>query len=150
MAGFAVQVLGVPQARGKLMQLEASLRGPAVMRALMAGALIVQTDAKRRAPKLTGTLSRSIHIEPAGMFGGLGAAVDVGTDVIYARIHELGGEITPVNAQYLHFVINGEDIFTKGPITIPARPYLRPALDENTTAVVEAFAAALRAILGAL
>lgn len=116
-------------------------------RALMAGGLPIQNAAKGKAPKLTGTLSRSIHMEADPSGGGL-ASIKIGTDVIYAAIHEFGGVITPVQAKLLHFVINGEDIFAKQ-VHMPARPYLRPALDEQKAAAIQATAAALRDLLRA-
>ena len=65
------------------------------------------------------------------------AEVDVGPTVIYGRIHEFGGIIRPVTAKFLHFIIDGIEIFTKL-VQIPARPYLRPALDEHKDEIVDA------------
>lgn len=56
---------------------------------------------------------------------------EVGSRLIYAAIHEYGGEIRPVRARFLRFQIGDKIIFTKGPVLIPARPYLKPALDET-------------------
>lgn len=50
-------------------------------------------------------------------------------DVRYARIHEEGGEIVPVKAQALHFRLPDGTFATVKKVTIPARPYLRPAAD---------------------
>lgn len=58
---------------------------------------------------------------------------EVGSRLIYAAIHEYGGEIRPVMAKFLRFQIGDKVIFTKGPIMIPARPYLKPALDDTFT-----------------
>ena len=63
--------------------------------------------------------------------------VDVGPTVIYGRIHEFGGIIRPVTAKFLHFIIDGIEIFTKL-VQIPARPYLRPAFDEHKDEIVDA------------
>jgi hypothetical protein len=50
-------------------------------------------------------------------------------DVRYALIHELGGVIRPVRAQALAIPQpDGSVRFVKS-VTIPARPYLRPAAD---------------------
>ena len=54
-------------------------------------------------------------------------------DVRYALIHELGGTIEPVNAKALAIpdpAHPGEVLLVKK-VTIPARPYLRPAADEK-------------------
>jgi phage gpG-like protein len=54
----------------------------------------------------------------------------LGTNVIYGRIHELGGEIRPKTAQYLKFQINGRWKSVRK-VTMPARPFLRPAMEDN-------------------
>ena len=48
----------------------------------------------------------------------------------YVRIHEFGGTILPKKAEFLKFKINGRWIYTKK-VIMPARPYLRPALEKN-------------------
>ena len=51
-------------------------------------------------------------------------------DVVYALIHELGGTITPKTAKALKIPMpDGTFRFVKS-VTIPARPYLRPAGDK--------------------
>jgi phage gpG-like protein len=65
------------------------------------------------------------------------AEVDVGPTVVYGRIHELGGLIKPVFAKFLHFVIDGVHISTKL-VHMPARPYLRPAVDEHMDEILDA------------
>lgn len=116
-------------------------------RALMAGGLNIQNAAKQKAPKLTGTLSRSIHMEAVEKPGKL-AAIKIGTDVKYAAIHEFGGVIVPKDAKQLHFVINGEDVFAKA-VHMPAHPYLRPAMDEQKGNAVTDATTALRTLLKA-
>lgn len=64
-------------------------------------------------------------------------------DVIYAAIHEFGGVITPKRAKWLVFDVDGETVFTKK-VTIPARPYMRPAVYDNLDTLRETFAAVLR------
>jgi len=77
----------------------------------------------------TGTLEGSISIAEfarkvgAGVHGGWGSK-----DVRYALIHELGGRIVPRNAPALMFEVDGQFVRTQQ-VTIPARPYLRPAAD---------------------
>ena len=58
----------------------------------------------------------------------------VGSNLRYARIHELGGHIKPRSAKYLHFVVDGHHVMTKH-VYIPPRPYLRPAIDNNRAAI---------------
>jgi phage gpG-like protein len=76
----------------------------------------------------TGTLRRSIEsfvYKRADDFIGV-----LYSNMIYARIHELGGEITPVRKKFLKYNLKGKTIFSKKSV-IPARPYIRPALEEN-------------------
>jgi phage gpG-like protein len=54
----------------------------------------------------------------------------VGTDVIYGRIHEYGGQIVAKNAPALRFQVDGKWAFAKS-VYIPPRPYLAPAVAEN-------------------
>ena len=75
---------------------------PTELKALMAGANTVVNSAKRRVPKKTGTLSRSIHMEPESDSGVL-----VGTDTKYAKYVE------------------------QGTARKKGRPYLQPALTAN-------------------
>ncbi len=112
----ALVVVGLPNARARLAELVQVTNGFGVTRALMAGALIVQNSAKERAPFLTGNLRRSIHSEVQDPMH-----VVVGTDVEYAP--------------YLEF----------GTSRMPARPYLRPAFDEEKDRVIATVEGVLRA-----
>lgn len=79
----------------------------------------------------SGALEGDIEVRPQSA-----TEVEVGTEnIVYARIQELGGEITPKNKQYLAFEIEGVEgsIFTKR-VYLPPRPYLRPAVDAKTNA----------------
>lgn len=60
-------------------------------------------------------------------------SVIVGSNVVYARIHQEGGtirvpEVRPRNARVLRFVVNGQIVYTRRArahtVRIPARPYL--------------------------
>lgn len=91
---------------------------PTELKALMAGANTVINSAKRRVPKKTGTLSRSIHMEPEGDIGVL-----VGTDVKYAKYVEWGTA------------------------RMKGRPYLYPALTENQQRIQNRVQKAMRQML---
>jgi HK97 gp10 family phage protein len=90
--------------------------------AVKSGALVVQNDAKRRAPYRTGTLRRSIHMETIEKKRDR-VEVLVGTDVEYAWRIEYG-------------------VYNQQP-----QPYLRPARDENKDEVQREIADALREAL---
>lgn len=76
----------------------------------------------------TGHLRRSIKSEanqkPSMIIG------RIFSNIIYARIHELGGVIKPKKGKYLKFQMGGHWIMVKK-VKIPARPYLRPAIADH-------------------
>lgn len=80
----------------------------------------------------TGVLEGAIDIaeyaapEGDGVKGTWGAR-----DVVYARIHELGGTIRPKTAKALAVPLPEGGIALVQSVTIPARPYLRPAADKE-------------------
>ena len=129
MGAFSVTIKGDKRVRRRLDAVGRSLRGKGLLPALRAAALVAQNDAKRRAPYLTGTLRRSIHMEDVGSH-----AVAVGTDVPYARRQEFGFAGTDKRGRHYHQ---------------PARAYLRPALDENQREIRQEFADALEDVLRA-
>lgn len=81
--------------------------------AVRAGAQIIRNGAAERAPYKTGNLRRSIKEERADESTSTSIIYNVGTNVVYAPAQEFG---------YQH---------------IPARPYLRPALDQDGKEAVE-------------
>lgn len=129
----------------QLGKLAESIAEENLVTAAKAGGLIVQNAAKEKSPKRTRTLSRSIHMEVVES-SRYKVEIAIGTDVAYAAIHEFGGVITPKQAKVLAFEIGGELIFAKR-VTILARPYLRPAMDENVQAVADQINATLAQLL---
>ena len=65
-----------------------------------------------------GSLARSVTfaVEPS--------LVRIGTNLIYARIHQLGGVILPKARKFLRFPIGGGKFMFAKKVTMPARPYL--------------------------
>lgn len=65
-------------------------------------------------------------------------AVQVGTNKVYAAIHQFGGTIKPKSGDALVFRIGGQLVFARS-VTIPARPFLGigPADEEMILDVVE-------------
>ena len=129
MGAFSVTVTGDKAVRRRMDAVRRALGGKGLLPPLRAAALVAQNDAKRRAPYLTGTLRRSIHMEDSGT-----NAVAVGTDVPYARRIEYGFAGTDKRGRTYHQA---------------AQPYLRPALDENKREIRQEFANALRDVLKA-
>jgi len=121
-----------------------AVTGAQLEKAAMAGGQVIE-----RAAKIN--VNRTFSSESTGS-SGLGGSiqtvvektkhkssvVNVGPTVIYGRIHELGGIILPVFAKMLSWVSDsGERIFANK-VQIPARPYLRPAVDNNKSDIVDA------------
>lgn len=99
----------------------------------------------------TGTLARSIFTDITRL-GDERPSVRVGSNLVYARIHEFGGVIRPKKAKLLAFTVgkgsSAKKIFTRK-VTMPARPYLRPTFRRNRNKIVEVFAANVRKSLTA-
>ena len=133
MIAITTEIVGLPELGRALATLAADLQGPAIGGALEAGALPIANAAKEAAPYKTGTLRRSIHVERVSVSGAV-AAVAVGTDVPYARRLEYGFS----GADSLGRVFNQ-----------PARPYLRPAFDQQRAAAVAEVARVLEQLVAA-
>lgn len=108
-----------------------AVTGEMLLDAAKAGGHVVEVHAKINAgsgrPGLImriGTLVNSIIVDAIKKTKTL-AEVGIGTNIIYARIHELGGIIK--NAWGRGIIVH-----------MPARPYLRPAMDENEPDIVKA------------
>jgi HK97 gp10 family phage protein len=137
---------GLDEFTRDMRKMSAVARSATIMDALEAGASIIQAYAQDNARnKLnkhpTGNLTNSIGIKRegkyvlAGVFG-----------VIYAKIHEFGGVIRPVKAKALFFIDSDGYWNTVKKVTMPARPYLRPALD-HMNEIKSAVSDALRGLL---
>lgn len=131
---------------GKLRRLAAKAENGMRVGLILSGKLVSQR-ATRKAPRDTGRLKRSIHEGKPYKKGRTGMAIDVGTNVVYARIQEFGDPnelvIYPRTKQALAFEwpgapagltpsASGKYVFahvTRPPVK--AQPYLRPALEES-------------------
>lgn len=77
--------------------------------------------------RVSGDLARSVNYKVTGN------RVVIGSNLKYARIHELGGTIKAVNSPFLVFKI-GKNWISKRSVVIPARPFLSPALKDSIPA----------------
>lgn len=69
------------------------------------------------------TLTDSARLKQSLTYVATEDAVEVGTNVIYAAIHQFGGRITAKNAKALRFKVAGQTVQVKS-VDIPARPFL--------------------------
>ena len=122
-----------------LKRLEMAARGEALRRSALAGGFVIEAEAKIN-------VERTFHPSTGNLAGSINTAVvesssercevATGPSVIYGRIQELGGTVVPRNKKWLFWESNGEKHFAKK-VTLPARPYLRPAVDENEEKIFE-------------
>lgn len=133
--------------RSGMKALKGAARDAALKDAAEAGARVIEANAKinveRTFKETTGAagLGGSIIVEVTA--SGNTAEANIGPTKIYGRIHELGGIIKPVHAKMLHWVKDGLDIFARV-VHMPARPYLRPAVDGHEDEIADAVGDALR------
>lgn len=93
-------------------------------------ACVVQAKSNHDWKNQTGILEGSIRITAFAREQGSGVAGQWGSaDVKYALIHEMGGVIRPVRAKALAFRLADGSFRMAQQVTIPARPFLRPAAD---------------------
>lgn len=131
MATIDVQVTGVQEA---LKKLSPSAAKDAVRRGMNKATINAASQAKQNAsgrpgPNVdTGRLRSSITSDVRE--GGTSIEGVIGSNAIYARIHELGGVITPkAPGGKLRFQTRDGAWHTVSSVTIPARPYLGPAIN---------------------
>jgi phage gpG-like protein len=93
-------------------------------------ACVIHAKANHNWKNQTGVLEGSINIASFARVDGAGVVGTWGSqDVRYALIHELGGVIVPVRAKALRFKLADGSFRIVKSVTIPPRPYLRPAAD---------------------
>ena len=127
-------------------KLSGAMQQSKAMSALEAGGYVIMSHAQEYARnKLnkhpTGFLTNSIGVKR------LGNLILVGVfGVVYAKAHEFGTTIFPKKGPFLAFQVDGKWVFTKK-VVLPARPFLRPAVDNNLSSIREAIVDALRGLL---
>jgi HK97 gp10 family phage protein len=117
---MSLTIRGLPQLKAKLARVntELALASPA---ATQAGAEVIARDMAERAPKDTGALAASIHVETSAL--GFGASSAVGPTVPYARFVEFG-------TRYM-----------------AAQPFEEESADSVAAAVVTAMASVFKAVI---
>lgn len=94
------------------------------------GACVIQAKTSHAWQNRTGVLEGSLGIADYAKVEGDGVAGSWGSqDVRYALIHELGGTIVPKRAKALAIPQQDGSVRFVKSVTIPPRPYLRPAAD---------------------
>lgn len=129
-----------------LSKMEANVRQRGLKNAVESGARLVEGFAKvniiNTFKAQTGNLANSIRVEVDA--GADKATARIGPTAIYGRIQELGGTVRPLNAKELHWVDEGGAHHTAKSVTLPARPYLAPAVEDNEDTILAAMGESLR------
>lgn len=126
-------------------KLEGAMREDVITRSLQQSGIFIASQAVEKrmsGPRpnvlgvVTGVLSRSVlNITANAPVEKQGNTYikKVGTNVIYARIHEFGGVIRPGLKGFLAWKDRetGKWVYTKKSVRIPARPYLRPTIQDK-------------------
>lgn len=95
------------------------------------GAAVTEAKSSHAWQNRTGTLEGGIAIDDFAHEDGPGVAGTWGVfDVVYARIQELGGTITAKVAKALAIPQPDGGVRFVQSVTLPPRPYLRPAADK--------------------
>jgi HK97 gp10 family phage protein len=141
-----VTITGLDELNVKLAKISQIADGANGMDALEAGGRVIQAYAQEN-------IRTKLNKHPKGF---LVSQVDVRREgnsilvglwgVVYAAIHEFGGMIVAKTAKALRFQIDGKWIFTKK-VMMPARPYLRPAVDEHLDEIRNAIADTINGLL---
>lgn len=133
-----IELTGVDELMEKLNRIDKSFRNEAGRAVVTAGAEVINAQTQVNinetfSERNTGGLKNSVTT----VADGSKPEARVEVRKVYARIQEYGGTIKPVRAKLLHWVEDGQDIFARS-VTLPARPYFRPAIESSEEKVVKA------------
>jgi HK97 gp10 family phage protein len=125
-----------------------AVAGEAGMNAARAGALVCVANAQINVENNftqdpTGNMKAGIRVGEVESDGMRSVAMWGVYGVIYARIHEFGGIIQAVNGPYLVFKTLDGAWHSVPSVDMPARPYMRPAMDEHHSDIRGAIEASL-------
>lgn len=154
-----IDVQGVPETMSRvdrLTQLPAALKDTVTAETFELQRTVVEDKLSgqvlhARSGNLRRSITARVEDEPNGTRG------IVGTNLVYARIHEFGGVIhvppmVPVRAKALHWIQDGRDVFAKSTrahdVTMPERSYLRSALADRRDAILAAIRATIARVMG--
>ena len=126
--------------------LKRALTGSSLMPSAKNGGLVIQNFARMLVPVDTANLKNSIQVEEDHTTR-TGAFVNIGSDVIYANIQELGGVIKPKTAKRLFWIGKDGKGHAANAVTIKAQPYMRPAVDGHKPAILSAVGTAIKMII---
>ncbi len=140
------------QVRAGLRKLSEAARGEVISDTLWAMGLFVETQAKLNITTWdlieSGNLRASIHpnspdVDEKAARG----SITIGTNVVYAAIHEFGGFIRPRNARMLFWTGKDGKTHAAHVVHMPAKPYLRPAVKDHLPELEQIAATTIMAMI---
>lgn len=133
---ISVTVKGQRELDAKFKKLDGATQDKIMRDALKDGAKLVRNDARKRIRSKTGKLKRSIKVFiPSKTKNGM--SVDIGTTLFYARMIELGHNVSVVR----RYRIEGRRRIAREVTVIghsPGRPFLTPAIDSRKDEILGA------------
>lgn len=172
-------VIGKDQLIQKFRAMKEVARGVTLARVVQTGSMPILNGARDNIKEegliRTRTLSRSLHAEISMQSPSI-AQSEIGTDAIWAAIHEFGGTIRAKNTKYLAIpvgtykgsplkhpnlrvrITNAGNLVMVDPsgrvqyvlktsVEIPARPYMRPAFDEHKGEAIDDMGRAFKTLI---
>ena len=144
----SARIIGEKDVMRALDKLSEAMAGKVLEMALIAGGLEIMNAAKEVVPKITGSLSRSIHI---GGFTGDSPGYDPSGDLAKHNVEysDIKGNKGEKHKAEIHIGTNVEygSAVEYGTGRRMAKPYLRPAFDENLEIAKKQIAETLRSQL---
>lgn len=135
---ISIELTGVDALISKLNRIDKNLRTEAGRSMVSAGAMVINAETQVNineafSDRNTGGLKNSVST----VVSTSKPEAKVEVRKVYARIQEFGGTIVPRKAKVLHWMKDGKHIFAKS-VTLPPRPYFRPAIADNEEKIVKA------------
>ena len=141
---ITMTVEGIDDLKAALKKLDKSLQGPAARAAMKSGGsellLYIQENIVDQDLIDTGNLHNEWTVKPES-----DRVVVIGTNVKYAPMHEYGGVVKAKNGKWLTFQTRDGSWHRVASVHIPARPFVRPAVDEHKGDVSQAVGESLKA-----
>lgn len=137
----------MPEFMAALQKMESNVRSNALKKAAMAGGQTVEAYAKVNVmdtfKNVTGNLANGIQTTIESESADR-VEVAVGPAAIYGRIQELGGTVKPLSSKKLYWLGEDGKLRSAFEVTLPARPYLAPALNDHENEVINSMSEVLR------
>jgi HK97 gp10 family phage protein len=129
-----IQIEGIDILIGKLSNLDKKVRTKTIRRAIRASAAPVQKAMKRKAPKDTGGLKKSIKTKTKTYKDGTTVAI-IGPDKDFLTTDSRGRKYRPANIAH---------IVERGSSKVAAQPFIAPAFQEQRDTALGIIATKLR------